>query len=119
MSTLQKDKSIGEKIQKKLRQALTKLIKEASASSDDEHSEHKIFFVSPKNARLSSFDNTAFNLHLLNTIIDAKRAISLQDIQFQDVFFSQYRNYFESKATSARSVSTAFYALRGLKSQND
>lgn len=35
------------------------------------------------------------------------------------MFFSQYRNYFESKATSAQTVSTAFYALRGLKSQND
>lgn len=91
-------------------------MKEASAVSDDPYSEHQHFFVVPRNAQFSTFDSTAFNLHLLNTIIEAKRGISLSDIGFNDIYFSQYRNYFESKATSAQSVSTAFYALRGLKS---
>lgn len=119
MSTLQKDKTIGEKIQKKLKNALQKLIKEASAVSDDPYSHHQNFFVVPKNAQSSDFDSTAFNLHFLNTIIDAKRVIALADIGFNDMYFSLFKNYFESKATSALTVKTAFYALRGLKSQAD
>ena len=101
MSTLQKDKSIGDKIQKKVKGALTKLIKEASGVSDDPYSRYQNFFVVPKNAQNGDFDSTAFNLHLLNTIIDGKRGIPLADIGFSDVYFSLYKNYFESKATSA------------------
>ena len=43
----------------------------------------------------------------------------MSDIKFDEEFFSLYKNYFESKATSALTIQTAFYALRGLKSQND
>jgi len=43
----------------------------------------------------------------------------MSDIAFNEEYFSLYKNYFESKATSALTIQTAFYALRGLKSQND
>ena len=43
----------------------------------------------------------------------------MSDIAFKDEYFSLYKNYFEQKATSAFTIQTAFYALRGLKSQND
>jgi hypothetical protein len=75
--------------------------------------------VAPKNAAKSSFDLTGLNLHVLNTIIEAKRSLNLAEINFHDEYFSLYRNYFESKATSALTIQTAFYALRGLKSQAD
>lgn len=87
--------------------------------SSDPYSENKIFFVAPKKAKKSCFDLTAFNLHVLNTIIESKRGITLADVGFKDEYFSLYRNYFESKATSALTLKTAFYALRGLKSQSD
>lgn len=84
--------------------------------SSDPYSEHKIFFVAPKNAKDSAFDLTGLNLHVLNAVIEAKRGIQLADIEFKEEYFSLYKNYFESKATSAFSIQTAFYALRGLKS---
>lgn len=55
-------------------------------------------------------------MHVLNTLIEAKRGIKLTEVGFQDEYWSLYRNYFESKATSALSLQTAYYALRGLKS---
>jgi len=86
----------------------------------DVYSENQIFFVAPKNARdHNNFDLTQINLHVLNTIIEAKKAIKMSDIKFDEEYFSLYKNYFESKATSALTIQTAFYALRGLKSQND
>lgn len=52
--------------------------------SSDPFSEHKIFFVAPKNAYQSSFDLTGLNLHVLNTIIEAKRGVQLSDIGFNE-----------------------------------
>lgn len=101
MSTVSKDKNIGQRVQKKVKAALSKLIEQASAMSADPWSEHRIFFVAPKNAHDSSFDLTGLNLHVLNTIIEAKRGIKLEEIKFKDEYFSLYKNYFESKATSA------------------
>lgn len=119
MATLQKDKKIGERIQKKVKLAMKKLITQAGAMSSDPYSEHRIFFVAPKNAHASKFDLTGLNLHVLNTVIEAKRGVSLADMGFSEEYYSLYKNYFESKATSAHTIKTAYYALRGLKSQAD
>ena len=69
--------------------------------SDDPYSEHKIFFVAPKNAHNNNFDLTGLNLHVLNALIEAKRGIQIAEIQFKEEYFSLYKNYFESKATSS------------------
>lgn len=119
MAGLQKDKTVGPRLQKKVKAALQILIEQAGAISSDPYSENRIFFVAPKNAKKSCFDLTALNLHVLNTIIESKKGLNLADIHFNEENFSLYRNYFESKATSALTLSTAFYALRGLKSQAD
>ena len=70
--------------------------------SPDEYSENKIFFVASKNAKTSKFDLTGLNFHIQNTMIELKRsALKADEVGFKEEYYSLYRNYFESKATSA------------------
>ena len=119
MSIVAKDKKIGERAQEKVKESLQRLMNQASSVSADQFSENKIFFVAPKNAHTSSFDLTGLNMHVLNTIIEAKRSMKVSDFRFKQEYFSLYKNYFEQKATSAMSVQTAYYAMKGLKTNVD
>jgi hypothetical protein len=105
---------------KKLKSALKKLFENASALSPDPYSENKIFFVAPKNAKSSKFCLTGINFHVQNTLIELRKSsLKLEEVGFLEEYYSFYRNYFESKATSAFTIQTAFYALKGMKSQPD
>ena len=45
--------------------------------------------------------------------------MKISDFKFKQEYFSLYKNYFESKATSAMSIQTAYYAMKGLKTNVD
>ena len=63
---------------------------------------------------------TGINVHVQNTMIELKKsALKYEEVGFLEEYYSFYRNYFESKATSAFTIQTAFYALKGMKSQPD
>jgi len=49
-------------------------------------------------------DLTQINFHVLNILIESKKAINLQNIKFEPNYFSLYRNYFQGKAISALST---------------
>ena len=49
-------------------------------------------------------DLTQINLHVLNVLIEAGKSINLESIKFYNDYFSLYRNYFESKATSTSNI---------------
>ena len=84
--------------------ALRKLIMHASSTSPDPFCEHRMFFVAPKSAKDSHFDLTELNYYILSTMMKVKDKISLQDLAFQPVYFSLYRNYFSLKAAGAFSL---------------
>ena len=120
MASVNKNDKVGSKVVKKLKSALKKLFENASALSPDQYSENKIFFVAPKNAKTSKYCLTGINFHVQNTMIELRKSeLKYQDVGFLEEYYSFYRNYFESKATSAFTIQTAFYALKGMKSQPD
>jgi len=85
MASVNKNEKVGTKVIKKLKSALKKLFEQASSVSPDPYSEHKIFFVAPKNAMTSKFDLTGLNFHIQNTMIELKRSsLKFEEVGFDD-----------------------------------
>lgn len=105
MTSLLKDKNLGEKVVKKVARSLTKLFDGASSISIDDTSEKQIYFVAPRNAFDSTvLELTQFNYHILSSLMEAKRGIKLQSLGIEDEMLSLYRNYFDNKAQGALNV---------------
>ena len=120
MASVVKDKNLGQKAQAKVAKALSVLFTQASTRSADANSNRQTFFVTPKGAYdPQAFDLTQINLHTLSTLIEARKAIKLSAMSFDEAQFSLYRNYFDSKAAGTSNLQTAYYALRGLKNLAD
>ena len=118
MASMIKDGRIGSKVQAKVARAYERLFTHAATRSTDENSPLRSFFVAPKGLTSSNFDNTMVNLHALSGLIEARKALALDKMGVAESDFALYRNYFASKLGTVK-VSTAFYALRGLKNLQD
>jgi hypothetical protein len=113
MSTVQSNKGgLGEKAEKKVSEALLKIMGSASSLSYDDTSQYQTFFIAPKGASSSTgMDLTEINLHFLRILYNSPKLLKSKQVNFPTENFSLYRNYFINKALGARSVRTASYAL--------
>lgn len=122
MASLIQNPKMGERAGNKVKEALSQLIKQTSASVGDPNTQSSMFFIAPKKAgNPQEFDLIQANLHFVNILVESSKAIQLSDSKFKPINFSQLRDYFFQRAMGSQlgSLSNLYFSLRGLKALSD